>query len=309
MLLLSYLLLPALWVPTVNGLPNAGVTPRATGIDIPSLPSDAGIPDAVKQDNLYGAPANDFACRSQRNPVVLLHGLSGNREVHLNMLQRALKQRGYCAFSQTYGAHGAVPWVGGLTSMGASARDIAAFVRAVRDRTAAPRVDVVGYSEGGVQALYVPMTQPGIAGVVGRVVALGPAVHGARYFGVTDLWYVGGDATRRLAKRVIDALGCQACDDMAPDGAVYRDFKSAKQIAQAGNNVTVIMSRLDRLVAPEVSRIEEKGVNNVYIQDTCPDDRVGHAGLMWDKSAWRLVVNALEENGDEVFECEKGLEV
>ncbi|KAI2604664.1 alpha/beta-hydrolase [Hypoxylon sp. NC1633] len=310
---LSTLLLAAtLWSTSARALPS----PKPAPIPIPiPVPEDADllpnltIPAELSLNELYGAPANDFTCKSARNPVVLLHGLSADRDVDLNMLQWALNRRGYCTFSQTYGAWGLVPWVGGLRPMAESAADIAAFVREVQAKTGAAKVDLVGHSEGGVQALYVPMTQAGVSGIVERVVALGPAVHGAEYLGFTDLWYIGGEVTRSIGKLVQDLLGCPACDDMMTGGAVYTDFKNAGRIVQPGNKATIIMSSHDVLVAPDVSRIDEPGVNNVVIQDTCPDDVVGHAGLMWDKSVWRLIVNALEENDDAVFPCEIGLPV
>ncbi|KAI1214777.1 alpha/beta-hydrolase [Annulohypoxylon truncatum] len=268
------------------------------------------IPDALTLSELYGAPANNFTCKSERNPVVMLHGLSANREVDLNMLQYELNRRGYCTFSQTYGAWPLVPWIGGLRTMADSAKDIADFVKEVKDKTGASKVDIVGHSEGGVQSIYVPMTQPGISSIVEHVVALGPAIHGAQYYGFTDLWYIGGNVTRALAKVVQDALGCPACDGMMTGGAVYKEFQTnTGHIAQPGNKVTVIMSKSDTLVSPDVSEIDETGVNNVFVQDTCPDDTVGHAGLMWDKSVWRLIINALEENNDAVFACDKGLPI
>lgn len=290
----------ALWLLGSNALPS--VIPLLDDIT-------TDIPDTLRLNETYGAPDNDFGCKSQRNPVVLLHGLSANRDVDLNKLQWELNRRGYCTFSQTYGAWDAVKWIGGLRPMADSAKDIAAFVREVRDKTGAEKIDIVGHSEGGVQAIYVPMTQAGISDMVEHVVALGPAIKGAKYYGFTDLWYLGGAATRKIAKVVQDALGCPACDDMMTGGAVYSDFKSARKIVQPGNKVTVIMSRSDTLVAPEVSRIDEEGAANVFVQDACPDDPVGHAGLMWDRSVWRLIVNALEENDDAVFACEKGLPI
>ncbi|XDG02473.1 hypothetical protein ABKA04_002088 [Annulohypoxylon sp. FPYF3050] len=268
------------------------------------------IPDALTLSELYGAPANNFSCKSERNPVVMLHGLSANRDVDLNMLQYELNRRGYCTFSQTYGAWPLVPWIGGLRTMADSAKDIAEFVKEVKDKTGASKVDIVGHSEGGVQSIYVPMTQPGLSGIVEHIVALGPAIHGAKYYGFTDLWYIGGNVTRALAKVVQDALGCPACDDMMTGGAVYQEFlDNAGHIAQPNNKITIIMSKSDTLVAPNVSEIDEAAVNNVFVQDTCPDDTVGHAGLMWDKSVWRLIVNALEENNDAVFACDQGLPI
>ncbi|KAI4863620.1 alpha/beta-hydrolase [Hypoxylon rubiginosum] len=296
------------WSLSARALPSPNPTPIPEDADSPDL-SNTSIPDALRLDELYGAPDNDFNCKSERNPVVLLHGLSADREVDLNMLQWELNRRGYCTFSLTYGAWDLVPWIGGLREMADSAKDIAGFVREVKDKTGAEKVDIVGHSEGGVQAIYVPMTQDGISDIVEHLVALGPAIHGAEYLGVTDLWYIGGEATRSIAKLVQRLIGCPACDDMMTGGAVYHDFKSADKIVQPGNKATIIMSSSDILVKPDVSRIDEPGVNNVIVQDTCPDDVVGHAGLMWDKSVWRLVVNALEENNDVVFPCEIGMPV
>ncbi|CAJ2504275.1 Uu.00g116690.m01.CDS01 [Anthostomella pinea] len=307
--------LPAAARPNPTPCPGAGASTRAEPLDIRDTTDIAvNIPSVLTESTLYGAPPNDFTCKSARNPVVLLHGLSADREVDLNLLQRELStpERGYCTFSATYGAWPLTPWIGGLTDMTESARDIAAFIREVKEKTGADKVDVVGHSEGGVQALYVPLSQPGIAALVDHVVALGPAVHGADYFGFTDLWYVGGDATRALAKPFSELIFCPACEQMMPDGAITDAFDAATAaggIKQEGNNVTVIMSRSDKLVTPDVSEIDEAGVRNVFVQDTCPDDRVGHAGLAWDKSVWRLVINALEKNDDVVFECEEGLEI
>ncbi|KAI1759849.1 alpha/beta-hydrolase [Hypoxylon sp. FL1150] len=298
----------AFWSLSARALPNPNPAPIPEVADSLDL-FNTTIPDELTSDLLYGAPDNDFNCKSERNPVVLLHGLSADRDVDLNELQWELNKRGYCTFSITYGAWDLVPWIGGLRNMTDSAKDIADFIREVKDKTGAAKVDIVGHSEGGVQAIYVPMTQDGISDIVERLVALGPAIHGAQYLGFTDLWYIGGEVTRSIAKLVQNLVGCPACDDMMTGGVVYWDFKNADKIVQSGNNATIIMSTSDVLVKPEVSRIDEPGVNNVIVQDTCPDDTVGHAGLMWDKSVWRLVVNALEENDDVVFPCENGLSV
>ncbi|KAI1295737.1 Alpha/Beta hydrolase protein [Xylaria venustula] len=266
------------------------------------------IPSALTSSALYGAPANNYTCTSSHNPVVLLHGLSADRNVDLNQLQYTLNARGYCTFSLTYGAHAILDWVGGLTDMRESAAQIADFMRDVATRTGAEKLDIVGHSEGGVQSLYVPLTQAGIAEMVEHIVALGPAVHGATYFGFTDLWYIGGDATRALVGDVLDIVGCAACEQLAPDGVVTDTFTAAAgKIRQDGNKVTIISSSSDALVPTNVSRVDEEGVSNVLVQDICPEDRVGHAGLAYDKSVWRLIVNALEESDEEVFPCEMGL--
>ncbi|KAI0803628.1 Alpha/Beta hydrolase protein [Xylaria sp. FL0064] len=282
----------------VSALPSQSRDPRDISFDIPS---------ALTSSKLYGAPANDFSCKSSRNPVVLLHGLSADRDVDLNLFQYELNSRGYCTFSITYGAHPIPSWIGGLDDMIKSSKQIADFVREVQQKTGAAKVDLVGHSEGGVQTVYVPLTQNDISDIVEHIVALGPAIHGATYFGFTDLWYIGGDITRTLVGKLIDIVGCPACEQLAPDGLVTNQFAAADKIVQDGNKVTVIMSKSDTLVPADVSAIDEPGVNNVFVQTTCPDDEVGHAGLAYDKSVWRLIINALEETDEEVFPCENGL--
>lgn len=283
------------------------------------------LPDNFTSNlNFYGAPANDFGCQSDKNPVVMLHGLSANHEVDLNVLQQDMNALGWCTYGQTYGAHTLVPWVGGLKAMRDSAKDVADFIREVHAKTG-KKVDLVGHSEGGVMAIYAPMTQPGIADIVEHAVALGPAVHGAKYFGFTDLWYFGGDATREFVADVLKVAGCPACDDLATDGDVYADFKAnLGHIAQPGVKTTVLMSRSDTLVAPETSIVDEAGVRNIYVQDFCADDKVGHAGLAWDRSVaflslqsllcsdpvcdrnvWTIIKNELEEKYDATIDqCE-----
>ncbi|KAH7311617.1 Alpha/Beta hydrolase protein, partial [Stachybotrys elegans] len=258
------------------------------------------LPDELSRDPLFGAPDNDFSCRSEShpNPVVMLHGLSLSRHIFLSQLQHKLNNAGYCTYSFTYGAHRIPSWVGGVRAMRDTAVEIADFIREVKEKTGAAKVDLIGHSEGGVQAIYVPMTQPGIADIVDHNIALGPAIHGAQYYGVTDLFYAGGEATRRLASLALRVLGCPACDDMATGGNIFSDFKNAERIVQPGNKATIIVSTFDTLVAPEVSMIQEVGVRNLIVQDICPDDKVGHGGLATDQTVWDMIINELEETPD-----------
>jgi pimeloyl-ACP methyl ester carboxylesterase len=208
----------------------------------------------------------------------------------------------------TYGVHPLAPWVGGVVSMVDSAKEIAGFIKEVRSKTGSEKVDLVGHSEGGVMTLYVPLTQEGIKDIVEHTVALGPAVHGARYYGFTDLFYLGGQETRTLAGDVLSVLGCEACDDMAIGGRVYSDFADAAgHIVQDGVKASIVMSRSDTLVTPDVSEVNETGVRNLFVQDYCPDDTVGYAGLAWDTGVWDIIINELKENYEGPVGCTQGL--
>lgn len=260
---------------------------------------------------LVGHPPNDFKCKSTRNPVIVLHGLSANKHVDLNTLQYHLNDLGYCTFTLTYGAHRLFPLVGGVKEMSESAIEIASFIAEVQSKTGSKKVDLVGHSEGGVMALYVPLTQPGVAEKIERTVSLGPAVHGAKYYGLTDLAWLGGGLSASMVETVLRMFGAPAIADMATGGDVQKTFEKAKgKIVQPGVKATIVMSKSDTLVEPETSIVDEKGVRNLYVQDFCPADNVGHAGLAWDKSVWGIIVNELEEKYDaKITTCEAGLPV
>jgi pimeloyl-ACP methyl ester carboxylesterase len=265
--------------------------------------------DAIKKLDVVGNPANDYNCKSQvhPNPIILLHALLANPAVDLNLLQRDLNSRGYCTFSVKYGQHTLAPWIGGLTDMRTSSKTIADFILDVVKRTGSNKVDIVGHSEGGVMSLYVPMVYKEVSAHVDRIVSLGPAVHGAQYYGLTSLWYAGGDISRDLASSVLHFLGCAACDDMADGGNIYNDFKAATRIVHPGNKATIIMSKSDTLVAPDRSIVNESDVQNVFVQDFCPDDQVGHAGLAWDTGVWDIIRNVLADNLHGPVACKQGL--
>ncbi|KAH8880420.1 alpha/beta-hydrolase [Thozetella sp. PMI_491] len=266
------------------------------------------LPDALLHSPLVGKPANDFNCKSVHNPIVMLHMLGANDQIDLNQLQYKLNGLGFCTFSKTYGAHSLAPWIGGVVPMVDSAKEVASFIKEVKAKTGAAKVDLVGHSEGAAMTLYVPLTQPGISDMIERVVALAPAVHGAKYFGLTDLAYLGGELTRQIAADILDVLGCEACDDLATGGRVYNDFVAAgAHIANPAIKTSIIMSASDTLVTPDVSRVDEPGARNLLVQNYCPADKVGHTGLAYDTGVWEMVVNELTENYNGSVACTQGL--
>lgn len=120
-----------------------------------------------------------------------------------------------------------------------------------------------------------------------------------------DLWYFAGDASRNFVGTVLKTLGCAACDDLAVDGSVTDEFTaSLGNISRPGVKMTVVMSRSDTLVPVETSIVDEAGVRNIYVQDYCAEDKVGHAGLAWDRNVWSIIKNELSETYDAKFTCE-----
>ncbi|KAJ5543583.1 hypothetical protein N7535_006007 [Penicillium sp. DV-2018c] len=249
------------------------------------------------------AGINDFSCKSDRNPVIFLHGLGATYYEDLNFMQYWLQTKGFCTYAITYGAHDGFPFVGGLRAINESAPEIATYIKEVVQKTGKPKVDLVGHSEGAFQALYVPKFE-GVSHLVDKIAAIAPPTGATTFAGIYKLAYLFGDKSREAVGKVLDIFGCPACDDLGPDGAAIKRLNDGKPIVQPGNKVTIIASKYDELVTPpKTSFVHEPGVVNRWIQDTCPLDPVGHIGEAYDLNVWNLVENVLRETPDRKFVC------
>ena len=248
---------------------------------------------------------NNFQCRSAAhpNPVVLLHGLGATYYEDLNFLEAFLQLQGFCTFSITYGDYEDFPFVGGLQPISESAIQIASFIEQVRNETGAAKIDLVGHSEGAFQALYVPK-KLGLSPIVNKIVAIAPPTHGTTFAGLYNIALLGGNVTTKLVSSVLDAVGCDACSDLITGGPAILALNDGTPIAQPGNSLTIIASRDDELVTPTTtSFVNEPNVSNIYVQDYCAFDPVGHIGEAYDLNVWNLVLNALESANGRKFLC------
>ena len=102
--------------------------------------------------------ANDWSCEpsdAHPNPVVLVHGLTGNKATNWQTFSPLLANEGYCVFALTYGQSALAPapynqTFGGFTRI----EDSAGAARGLRRRGAGSdrsrQVDILGHSEGTV---------------------------------------------------------------------------------------------------------------------------------------------------------------
>lgn len=245
---------------------------------------------------------NDFSCRSSShpNPVVLLHGLGATYYEDLNFLEGYLKTKNYCTFSITYGAYDGFPLVGGLRSIDDSMVQIADFIKQVKQNTGASKVDIVGHSEGGFQSLYVTK-YGGVSDFIGNVVAIAPPTHGTSFAGLYKLAQLLG--IDNGVNDILKTFGCVACTEITTGGPLITKLNNGP-ITQSGVKYTIIASKYDELVTPtKTAFVNEPGVNNIYVQDYCPLDPVGHIGEAYDLNVWNLVTNSLSNNVGQKFLC------
>jgi len=238
---------------------------------------------------------NDWTCKpsaAHPRPVVLIHGLGGTGEGHWTWFGPQLAGQGYCVYSFTYGQPFPGAPIGGTKPVADSAKTVGAFIDKVRASTGVAKVDLVGHSEGGFLSLYVPKKVPGAAGKVDTVVSLAPPTHGTSFGGLVTIGkLLGGQAFIELLTKGVQ---CFACSDLVDGGAAVKEL-TAGPIAQSGIDYTVIATRFDALVTPtSTSFVDEPGVDNSYVQDTCRFDPVGHIGMAFDTTVLQLATNALD---------------
>lgn len=250
---------------------------------------------------------NDWRCQpspDHPDPVVLLHGLGAPSAGHWSYLAPKLASEGYCVFYLTYGKVSPFIPLGGFKPIDQSAAEIEGFIDRVRASTSADEVDVVGHSEGGFLSLYLPKMQQA-GNKIDTVVSLAPPTHGTTFAGLVGVAdHLGW---RPLVDLVLQTFGCDACSDLITDGPAVQALNDGP-VATSGVDYTIIASRFDVLVTPtETSFVNEPGVTNLYVQDECPLNPVGHVGMAFDGSVADMITNALDPAGADEVRCTIGL--
>ena len=244
--------------------------------------------------------ANDWSCHPSKahpRPVVLVHGLFANQTDEWQTFSPLLANRGFCVFSLTYGTKPNVTFPGyqpgGVTTIEASAAQLARFVKKVRRKTRAKRVDIVGHSEGSLMPAY-------------YVKFLGGRKRVRHYIGITTLWHgtnLAGFATLEQLGRsygisaAVEQPITQYCES-CPEFLAGSDFLT--RLRSGGLTVgkvkyTSIVTRNDELVIPYTSGIEPApNMTNIVVQDQCPLDQADHIAMIADPVVAQDMLNVLD---------------
>ncbi|MBC3993969.1 alpha/beta fold hydrolase [Streptomyces sp. AC563] len=259
-----------------------------------------GLSEAVR--NFIASPgavegANDWRCKPTAEhpyPVVLVHATGVNLGANWTKISPTLANAGHCVFALNYGMnHLSLGRVGGLADIPASARQLSAFVDRVLAATGAPKVNLVGHSQGGMMPNYYLKRLNG-AGKVGTLVALSPSNHGTTLSGLTNL----GEALGIIGfvNNLFDFVGLPALKQQEINSRFQKDL-FADGDTVPGVRYLVLQTTKDAVVTPYTNAfLKGDAVRNITIQHQCPADPVGHVGMFVDGPAVQHVVNALGPN-------------
>jgi triacylglycerol esterase/lipase EstA (alpha/beta hydrolase family) len=226
-------------------------------------------------------------------PVVLVHGTFGNRGYTWTSAAPLLRQHGYRIFRLDYGRHHH-PLLYGLGDIKESARQLGEFVDEVLRRTGAAKVDIVGFSQGGMMPRYY-LNALGGGPKVHNFVGIAPSNHGVTAQGLMNLARQIPGAVE-LAERGAVGTAVPAWPQLQHD----HDFQ--RELAELGETTpgvrhTVIATAYDDVVTPYTScalaETEGVEVRNIVLQDIDPDDHTPHASMPYNATVLREVLEAL----------------
>ncbi|MFE0427457.1 esterase/lipase family protein, partial [Streptomyces sp. NPDC058953] len=244
----------------------------ATGAVPPPPATAADPPLSVPADRLAAAlDCPDELGRSQRDPVLLVHGTGVGAELNWGWnYVPALRDLGYDVCTVDLPGRS-------LVDIQESAEYVVHALTTIRAATGRP-VDAIGHSQGGLQIRWALTYWPGLRESVDDVVSLGTPEYGA----------AAGD--------LVCALSCAPALHQMSRGSEFLKALNSGDPTPGPVSYTGIYTRNDTVVVPYSTSIRE-GARNIKLQDVCGIRLVTHIGLLYDSVTFRLVRDALDRPG------------
>jgi triacylglycerol esterase/lipase EstA (alpha/beta hydrolase family) len=205
-----------------------------------------------------------------------------DRSISWNVIGPKLALDGYCVFSLDYGKRG-------TQRTADSAVEVSAFIDSVLARTGAPRVSIVGHSQGGLLPRHIIKFLGGDT-KIDDLVAIAPSNHGS--------------PKGQLSAYAAEYGDSPAAADQDAGSAFLTQLNAGDETPQGGGpkvSYTNIATKNDEIVTPSPTSQFLAGspdeVTNVLLQDKCPGDQSEHILLTDDPVVLQWVENALATPG------------
>lgn len=273
----------------------------------PAMAQSESSPDAVPQG------ANRWDCKltpEHPRPVILVHGTWSNQYDSFAKLSPTLANAGYCVFTFNFGQNGQKsPSMNarfGTSALSESVLVLKSFTERVLDEMNVDKVDMVGWSQGGLLIRSFLQDHGGADpkdpdnNQVLRVVTLGSPHHGTALSGIALLANLLG-ATENSA----EFLGQGPIDQAL--GSEFLEALNEKGDTVPGVEYTSIYTLFDQIANPVTSSLLEAGpgaiVHNVNIQNGCPIDLSDHLALTYTDRVVALTMKGLDPDSSMKIPC------
>jgi triacylglycerol esterase/lipase EstA (alpha/beta hydrolase family) len=222
-------------------------------------------------------------------PVVLVEGTFSNMYNSFGALSPDLVNNGYCVYAFNYGQ--TIPLTGfyAMGDIASSAAQLSAEVNNVLAETGASKVDLVGWSQGGMMPRYY-INDLGGASKVNMLVGLAPSNDGTTLDGLTTL--ISDLGLLGLTTALL-SVSCDACVQQQ-QGSSFLTSLNRTPTASAVTYV-VIETTHDEVVTPYTNAFlpAASNVQNITLQSQCSQDASDHLSIAYDSNALQDVINAL----------------
>lgn len=268
---------------------------NAVGLPLASTSMFSSGPPARFVDNLtFVKPNNkrvdDCVPSAVRPfPVILIHGTFGNRDAMGTTIGQRIAARGFCVVSETFGAFSTNPKKGGVASIkDVSSYQLRDLIDQVMRETGAPKVDLVGFSQGAAIAGYVAKKYR--SSKVNRVVSM------AGYWGADASSLIPAGVPADQAEEVLRNTSMDSIADLLDNTAMMKYWYAPNNTPFAdGIKYTLIASEHDPVMPPKLSFVYGPNTQIINVQDGCPENKVNHDRIPVDGRVADMVLNALDQ--------------
>ncbi|MDT5129674.1 MAG: hypothetical protein QOH54_5318, partial [Mycobacterium sp.] len=228
-------------------------------------------------------------------PIILVNGTIATQGENWGVGAPVLANAGYKVYTFNYGNITQNPDfpIQATDDIRQSGLQLAAEVERVLLETGAPKVILIGHSQGGgiLPAYYINNLDG--ADKVSQLIGIAPSNHGTDLDGLIGLRNL--PILGPLAIAIANSFG-QALEQQLL-GSEFQQEVYGNGDTRPGVLYTTIASTHDEIVTPYTQQaLDGPNVTNIVLQDLYPGLPVGHAGVILSPQVWSLVLDALASN-------------
>jgi pimeloyl-ACP methyl ester carboxylesterase len=228
-------------------------------------------------------------------PIILLNGTTATQGTNWSVGAPVLANAGYKVYTFNYGNTTGNPNspIQALGDIRQSSAELAAEVQRVLDETGAPKVILVGHSQGGGILAVDYINNMGGADKVSQLIGIAPSNHGTDIdgLGVLQSLPILGQLAVGIANAIGPGLYQQAL------GSPFQQEVYGNGDTRPGVLYTTIASVNDWVVTPYTQQaLNGPNVTNIVLQDLYPGLVLGHANIFLSPQVWSTLLDALASN-------------
>ena len=228
-------------------------------------------------------------------PIILINGTTATQGTNWSVGAPVLANAGYKVYTFDYGNTTSDPNfpIQATADIRQSGVELAAEVDRVLAATGAPKVILIGHSQGGGILPVYYINDLGGSAKVSQLIGISPSNHGTDFDGLIALQSL--PIVGSLFVGIADAIGPALYQQAV--GSPFQQEVYGMGDTRPGVLYTTIASINDEVVTPYTQQaLNGPNVTNIVLQARYPGVVIGHANIITSAQALALVLDALSNN-------------